>query len=1198
MSKITSYNINGFQNNFNDLEIMINQQETDIFCLQETHIPKNAIPKFKNFNILSKNTETTSTQGVAILISNNVVFKEINIVSQILAVAARISTKTEYSICSIYIHPQQKISKAMLEGLIRQIPPPLILLGDFNAHHNKWNATGKTNDKGKELDDFLTDNDIILLNDQTPTYLHPGTGTLSTLDLALCSPNLVMECELNILPPLQSDHFPLRLSLGSTSPTINPKIFLFNKADWKAYALYIESGINLNTINLNSIKSLTDTIKAAMIKFIPQISPKKKLVPWFDKNVREAFKTKNRTLNQFRKSPSPALRKELNKQNNYLKLLIRRKKKESWQEFTSNININTTPKEMWGKIKAISGKNHKRNNTAHIPHHDSPLEPLANYFKSKFSNSNKPKLKTANSNLSPSENISTPITNFEFEKALSSAKGTSPGFDGINYICIKNLSPDTKKYLIKLYNLILSSNTFPLEWKHAIIVPILKPDKPSNQVNSYRPISLLNCLSKILEKIIVQRIKYFLLKHNLLNKHVFSFKNNTNTTDLLMKLEDYVARGLDGRRHSDCISLDLESAFDKLWPEVVTHHMTTLGFDNKITEFIKNFLTERTFQVKNNHQLSSPHTMECGIPQGSPLSPLLFQIVINSIFQNVEDSEKVIMLIYADDITIIARSGKSRGSKPLRKSLDKISKWCQETGLTFNPNKSCHVHFCRFKNCKHIKYKLSNQQIPESEEVKVLGLYFDKKLSWTKQIQNLNIKNQKILNIVKVLSHQTWGANRENLLKITSSMMYGLLDYGSQVYGNASESRLRSLDPIYHSAVRAAIGAFKTSPIASILAEANLTSLKDRRKLARLKSVAKIYSTPTHPLFKNNPTNASSRPCCFKNKIANDTPNPTSLPHCLPLNMAHTPPWFDATTFIDDNLKYRIGPTSSSLEAQQYYLEAINKYPNHTKIFTDGSKNSNSTAYGVYIPEYNLENSYKLHNANSIFSAEAAAICKAMSIVRAHDSEKKCVIVTDSLSVLQAVGNAQHNNAYIQIIRKEILKDERKGTSFLWVPSHRGLAGNDKADELAQEGHSNIDLDHNLITKEDFIRLGKALHLEERIKLWKTQQKNLANFKPNLEYAKQPKDMTRRESVIITRLRIGHTDLTHGHLLDKQRDSPRCKFCNDELTIDHIISCDCYGNLASLINLRNTNESYLDYANNNFNLVFKFLKDLNIYDKI
>ena len=143
---------------------------------------------------------------------------------------------------------------------------------------------------------------------------------------------------------------------------------------------------------------------------------------------------------------------------------------------------------------------------------------------------------------------------------ISKVKGKTPGADRISYPMLKNISLQTKRRIINLYNNIFHSGTLHQFW----ILPIPKPNKNPTITSSYRPISLLSCMSKVLEKIIANRIMWFLLKNKNLSPHQVAFKKNQGTADVLLHFDNYVNSALSSSNHVTTMSLDFEKAFDRV----------------------------------------------------------------------------------------------------------------------------------------------------------------------------------------------------------------------------------------------------------------------------------------------------------------------------------------------------------------------------------------------------------------------------------------------------------------------------------------------------------------------------------------------------------------------------------------------------------------------------------------------------------
>ena len=145
----------------------------------------------------------------------------------------------------------------------------------------------------------------------------------------------------------------------------------------------------------------------------------------------------------------------------------------------------------------------------------------------------------------------------------------------------------------------------------------------------------------------------------------------------------------------------------------------------------------------------------------------------------------------------------------LQNNLNKIEKWTVENGFKFSMTKTNCVHFCQ-EHRLHLDpaLKLYNNPIPIVYQAKFLGVIFDKKLSFIPHINTLEVKCQKALNVLKLLSHSDWGGDKKSLLNLYRSLIRSKLDYGCIIYGSARKSYLKKLDTIHHQGLRLALGSF------------------------------------------------------------------------------------------------------------------------------------------------------------------------------------------------------------------------------------------------------------------------------------------------------------------------------------------------------------------------------------------------------
>ena len=221
---------------------------------------------------------------------------------------------------------------------------------------------------------------------------------------------------------------------------------------------------------------------------------------------------------------------------------------------------------------------------------------------------------------------------------------------------------------------------------------------------------------------------------------------------------------------------------------------------------------------------------ETGVPQGSILSVTLFCLKINSIINAV--CPGVDYSLYVDDFLICYRSKHIHIiERHLQRCLNKLQEWADTNGFKFSTSKTVCVHFCRLRKFHSDPQLLLNGiPIPVVEEVKFLGIIFDKKLSFLPHLRYLKNKCTKALNLLRVVANTSWGADQQTLLHLYRSLVRSKLDYGSIVYGSARGSYLQILDPVQNHALRLCLGANRTSPSSSLCVLANEPPLYIRRR--------------------------------------------------------------------------------------------------------------------------------------------------------------------------------------------------------------------------------------------------------------------------------------------------------------------------------------------------------------------------------
>ena len=447
-------------------------------------------------------------------------------------------------------------------------------------------------------------------------------------------------------------------------------------------------------------------------------------------------------------------------------------------------------------------------------------------------------------------------------------------------------------------------------------------------------------------------------------------------------------------------------------------------------------------QVRVGSSLSDYYDQEQGVPQGGVLSTTLFSIKINDIVKrlgNLTDCS-----LYVDDFCICYRS-KSMATieRQLQQNLNKIENWATSNGFKFSKSKTQCVHFCQLgKQHDDPVLHLYGSPIPVVKESKFLGILFDRKLSFIPHIKYLTAKCLKTLNLLKVLSHTSWGADRTTLLKLYRSLVLSKLDYGCIFYGSARKSYFQMLDPIHNQGLRLALGAFRTS-VASLYVEADEPSLYSRREKLSLLYAIRLAA---NDLYEQKSKAIKSFGIRISPLLESANIKPQNIEKHFTPNI---PAWCMKPPEILFDLHSGKKSESNPHLLKDDFRKMQSRYKNYQQIYTDGSKEDSKVGCAVITDSHS--NMQRIPDDSSIFTAEAKAIDLALDFINTCDADNKFIIFSDSLSVLKAMNHTSSKNPQIQkLLEKchEILAN--KEIVLCLIPSHIGLQGNEMVDKQAK----------------------------------------------------------------------------------------------------------------------------------------------------
>ena len=1239
-----------------EIQRLLKQYEPIAICLQHTN---EIVPKIGNYILASYSFPDANTLGTAIYVNNRITYDNIQINNselQLSGIKLHLNNNT-FNLYNIYNQPLCNYELQNLSQLLPDIHEDFLLIGDFNAHNPIWDSFCKEADSdGNKIEQFINNNNLCILNDgEVSTYLSRSHGSFSSIDLCICSANITDRFEWNVLDdPYTSDHFPILISCLGHSPMSTIARYNIEKADWDQYKIntsQIPPFSPLRDHNETTV-FLTDFIINAADKTIPKTTgnPKKHSVPWWSDTLSHLIQEKHslgRRLETLHKRFNTISQKPLYYENTANKLveiaieisvikplynkICARFRKEvikgkitSWHKYVSSISDTTSMSKVWEKFRKINGS-HIRCQRHAILHngqmvHDSTA--ISNILGRSIEQISSVTNIDAHFQTIKTREESTPLnfetlddiyynqkfTEEEFEHALINCNASAPGKDNVNFDMIKKLAPLAKEYLLQFYNHLWINHLFPKRWKHAIVIPIAKPGKDPSNVNNYRPISLTSCLCKLLEKMVNYRLNWCLRKNKVLSPTQCGSQWERSTLDSLSHMENYIRRGFERKKITVAIFFDIQKAYDTTWRYSILKSLHQNGFRGHLPIFIKNFISERTFQTRIENIYSDNFNLDCGVPQGSVLSGTLFALAINDIVkqlpQGVQNS------LYVDDFAIYYSSSSLRHlQRILNKAINNILDWTKSVGFKLSVEKTQAIMFyknSRWKQNQDIELKLGNVQIQFSETVKFLGLVFDTHLNWKAHVANVKSKCNNALNLMMKLSHTSWGAKRQTLLVLYKALILSKIDYGSPIYGSASQNTLKSLDSIHTRGLRLCTGAFKSSPNSSVCCESGEPPLSLHRDLVSMRTALKIMSTdsPTRKLFDMCDIFINNHEPPFPIR-ANRLLEATGIRIMLHPPSISPPPWTLQKIQVCTHL-YHLSKKQNCTpnRYKQYALEHIQSKAPHHAIYTDGSKSA--MGVGCAAVSSTKVNQNSLPPEATVFSAELTAIIMAINQIKSSNSKQsmKFVIYSDSRSAVESLKNYEMRNPLVLEIKQQLNKLYSRGVDIeiCWIPAHVGIPGNEKADEKAKSGITSPIFNYKLPVK-DYIPLLKQYIRTKWQIMWDNEHENnkLKCIKPNVKLWGSSVQNEKQVEVILTRLRIGHTRLTHGYLMSSpHEDIPHCGMCNSTLTVNHIL-CECriYNRERNLYLKNGTMKDILaDSENFSVYRVLTFLRKTNMIDKI
>ena len=424
------------------------------------------------------------------------------------------------------------------------------------------------------------------------------------------------------------------------------------------------------------------------------------------------------------------------------------------------------------------------------------------------------------------------ITKSEVSTALSRLKSDkAPGPDGISNRILKACSEILVELLTPLFQACVTHLYHPRAFKMANTIALKKIGKGDYTTpKAYRPIALLNTLSKVMESIIGSKITYLAEKHRLLPDTQMGARKGRSTESALELLTKQVhtiwGQGKD--KVATLLSMDVAGAFDTVSHQRLTHNLRKRKILKWITDWLNSFLSDRSTTLAINRKVTGRFAVRTGIPQGSPLSSILYLFYNADLLEICDRPGKNTSAIgFVDDANILAY-GKSteENCKTLEAIHRQCETWASRHGSVFAPTKYELIHLSR--NPKRFNMtasiNIASTEIEPKTDIRVLGLQIDTKLKWGPHVRKTQEKMVKQSMALTKISTSTWGATFAKARQVYSAVVRPAMTYGSTVWHmpkevKKSKTSTSKLSVMQNNCLRTIAGAFKATPISVLEAE-------------------------------------------------------------------------------------------------------------------------------------------------------------------------------------------------------------------------------------------------------------------------------------------------------------------------------------------------------------------------------------------
>ena len=1088
-----------------------------------------------------------------------------------------------------------------------------ILAGDFNGHHPSWDLNNDADDVGEDIANWIADNDARLANDGSHTFNNSRTGKKGCMDLTIASGICVSNwCTLS---PLNTAHLPIKFCVKE-DPLDNDVYELphtevmqtrysWKKADWEKFQKDVDDLLETTSPKKDSttakLKWFTESLISAA-KSIPR-GCRRDPKGWWTEEITEAVEERDE-LRQFADRSDDDRKKWLDKSEE-VKKLICAGKLEQFKTFVAGLNCHSDSSHTFKTLKRLNGDQAVGNNitiihkgkeiTSHAEKAKAYVEmyaDVARKAKNKDLKTRKDYRNIKIKNKSYRKNVKEVGAErifdlIELKAALKTLKpNRAAGYDGVYNEFFLHLSNNALLKLLELLNLVWMKGFVPSFMKLGVIVPLLKPGKDPEKLESYRPVTLTSNTAKLLERLVVTRMVYIIESEGKLLPHQAGFRKGRCTTDPILRLTDSVMNGFQQKRpHERTLAtlVDFSRAFDRVDHNILLSILEKMGLPSRICVFFAKLLKDRKSMCRVGKEFSKERKFGAGVPQGTVSGPILFICYMNSLAEQLHEINNLKFGFFADDLTLWStHSSPSQAAETVQAGLEIVNSWSCWAKMKVAPEKCEAILFSNWvgdkKPERRPKLEIGGVVLDYKEQVRLLGIILDTKLVFGAHCDKIRKEGLRRVAQLRILANTSWGCSQEDLRIMYVGYVRSVLEYGSDVWGSGiSATRLMKLDVVQNQAARLITGCVNKTSIDCLLLEANLVPLKYRFNVAMAKRREKMirlddddplkqvgvedgpnrrlqkgtWRTEVKSLYGDIDLSENIEPlllyCSYAPWECGGAISVKFYPHLL----SHV-----ARNDADpDNVKLRKEETMRTLNQRGVF---------DLELWTDGSvtdegsvgaailfaKNEPDPLFKVGAPAGKLVSSFR-----SEMTALNIGLENTLNFTRLNEF-KSLIIATDSQSSINALASGplcQHSVLAAQVWSKLLMLAQVLETIvFQFTAAHCGVQRNELVDEAATE----------LLNEVNQCEAGQIMEVNIR----KIKERNKIKWKENMNdeqlrvsiSGKEPTKMEREcgmdrsDRVLLAQLRCGQSRFlgSYRKVVGITQDE-RCRWCS--LAVESVV---------------------------------------------